>query len=78
VGSPPAPARTAAPPERWPTGEACDERGQDAERTFLVAMVASATITTSSKSFFMVASVAGAAPGLFPSPALCSRMRHAP
>jgi hypothetical protein len=59
-------------------GEAGDDCGQDAERTFLVAMVASATITTRSKSFFMAASVAGAAPGLFPVPALCSRMRHTP
>ncbi|HZM29384.1 MAG TPA: hypothetical protein VFB77_02775, partial [Acidimicrobiales bacterium] len=35
---------------------------QDAARTFFVAMVASATITTRSSSFFMAASVAGAAP----------------
>jgi hypothetical protein len=64
--------------ERSQTGEASDEGGQDAERTFLAATVASATITTRSKSFFMAASVAGAAPGLFQFPALCSHERHAP
>jgi hypothetical protein len=39
--------------------------------------VASATITTRSKSFFMVASVAGAARHLVPLLALRSRARHA-
>jgi hypothetical protein len=43
----------------------------------LVAMVASAMITTRSNSFFMAASVAGAAPRLVPFPALRSRPRHA-
>ena len=60
VGTASAPAPTPAPQRRQDRGGACAE-DQDA-RTFFVAMVASATITTSSSNFFMAASVAGAAP----------------
>ncbi|HEY2999138.1 MAG TPA: hypothetical protein VGJ43_11235, partial [Acidimicrobiales bacterium] len=58
VGSPSASAPAAARVRR-PAGDGADGTcGQDEARTFFVAMVASATITTRSNSFFMASSVA--------------------
>jgi hypothetical protein len=54
---------TATAPVRAPVGRLDGDGGrplgQEALRTFFVAMVASAAITTSSSSFFMAAMVAG-------------------
>jgi hypothetical protein len=58
VGSSSAP--TAAAPARSAGDGAAGIQDQDEARTFFVAMVARATITTSRSSFFMVASVAAA------------------